>query len=157
MKLNENKLKQIINEEMMMLDDKKHMEHVDEEGGMAKSQLYKMAKYAMMLHDALEDETQLEAWVQSKITIASEYLGKVKHYLEYEMGLDMEDPEDCEESMDSEEIEDMLPDAEPMMDAGGCGHTEVVPLENPDAKPIKIMNSSGVYEIDDEDAHLMET
>ena len=136
MKLNENKLKQIINEEMMMLDDKKHMDHVDEEGGMAKSQLYKMAKYAMMLHDALEDETQLEAWVQSKITIASEYLGKVKHYLEYEMGLDMEDPEDCEDSMDSEEeIQDSLPDAEPMM----------------------VMHGEEAYEIDDEDAYLMET
>jgi hypothetical protein len=136
MKLNENKLKQIINEEMMMLDDKKHMDHVDEEGGMAKSQLYKMAKYAMMLHDALEDETQLEAWVQSKITIASEYLGKVKHYLEYEMGLDMEDPDDCEDSEDSEEeIQSMLPDAEPMM----------------------VMNGEEAYEIDDEDAYLMET
>ena len=73
MKINENKLKQIINEEMMMLDDKSHMDHIDEEGGMAKSQLYKVAKYAMMLHDALDDEDQLEAWVQSKITIASEY------------------------------------------------------------------------------------
>ena len=136
MKLNENKLKQIINEEMMMLDDKKHMDHVDEEGGMAKSQLYKMAKYAMMLHDALEDETQLEAWVQSKITIASEYLGKVKHYLEYEMGLDMEDPDDCEDSEYSEEeIQSMLPDAEPMM----------------------VMNGEEAYEIDDEDAYLMET
>jgi hypothetical protein len=133
MKLNENKLKQIINEEMMMLDDKHHMDHVDEEGGMAKSQLYKMAKYAMMLHDALEDETQLEAWVQSKITIASEYLGKVKHYLEYEMGLDMEDPDDCEDS--EEEIKSMLPDAEPMM----------------------AMNGEEAYEIDDEDAYLMET
>lgn len=136
MKLNENKLKQIINEEMMMLDDKEHMDHVDEEGGMAKSQLYKMAKSAMMLHDALEDETQLEAWVQSKITIASEYLGKVKHYLEYEMGLDMEDPDDCEDSENSEEeIQSMLPDAEPMM----------------------VVNGEEAYEIDDEDAYLMET
>lgn len=136
MKINEARLKQIINEEMMMLDDKSHMDHVDEEGGMAKSQLYKMAKYAMMLHDALDDETQLEAWVQSKITIASEYLGKVKHYLEYEMGLNMEDPEDCEDSMDSEEeIQDMLPDAEPMM----------------------VVDDGEVFEIDDEDAYLMET
>ena len=93
MKINESKVKQIINEEMMMLDDKHHMDHVDEEGGMAKSQLYNLAKYAIMLHDALEDETQLEAWVQSKITIATEYIGKVKHYLEYEMGLQMEEPD----------------------------------------------------------------
>tara|TARA_B100002019_G_scaffold287750_1_gene300248 strand:- start:8325 stop:8642 length:318 start_codon:yes stop_codon:yes gene_type:complete len=92
MKINENRLKQIINEEMMMIADKNHMDHVDEEGGMAKSQLYNLAKYAIMLHDALDDEDQLEAWVQSKITIASEYIGKVKHYLEYEMGLELNEP-----------------------------------------------------------------
>ena len=133
MKINESKVKQIINEEMMMLDDKHHMENVDEEGRMAKSQLYKMAKYAMMLHDSLEDDTQLEAWVQSKITIASEYIGKVKHYLEYEMGLDMMDPE---EDYDSEsEIQDMLPDAEPMM----------------------VVDGDEVFVVDDEDANLMES
>ena len=118
---------------MMMLDDKHHMENVDEEGGMAKSQLYKIAKYAMMLHDSLEDDTQLEAWVQSKITIASEYIGKVKHYLEYEMGLDMMDPE---EDYDSEsEIQDMLPDAEPMM----------------------VVDGDEVFVVDEEDANLMES
>jgi len=133
MKINESKVKQIINEEMMMLDDKHHMESVDEEGGMAKSQLYRMAKYAMMLHDSLEDDTQLEAWVQSKITIASEYIGKVKHYLEYEMGLDMMDPE---EDYDSEsEIQDMLPDAEPMM----------------------VVDGDEVFVVDEEDANLMES
>jgi len=136
MKINESKIKKIINEEMMMLDDKNHMDHIDEEGGMAKSQLYKMAKYAMMLHDALDDETQLEAWVQSKITIASEYLGKVKHYLEYEMGLDLQDPElDIE---DSEEHEH----------GSGCGH---------DVEPDMVMHGEETYEIDDEDAYLMET
>ena len=133
MKINESKVKQIINEEMMMLDDKHHMENVDEEGGMAKSQLYKIAKYAMMLHDSLEDDTQLEAWVQSKITIASEYIGKVKHYLEYEMGLDMMDPE---EDYDSEsEIQDMLPDAEPKM----------------------VVDGDEVFVVDEEDANLMES
>ena len=120
MKINESKVKQIINEEMMMLDDKHHMDHVDEEGGMAKSQLYNLAKYAIMLHDALEDETQLESWVQSKITIATEYMGKVKHYLEYEMGLQMEDPDmdidyPDEDSSCGEEIEPQGQPAEPMM------------------------------------------
>ena len=120
MKINESKVKQIINEEMMMLGDKHHMDHVDEEGGMAKSQLYNLAKYAIMLHDSLEDETQLESWVQSKITIATEYIGKVKHYLEYEMGLQMEDPDmdidyPDEDSSCGEEIEPQGQPAEPMM------------------------------------------
>tara|TARA_B100000282_G_scaffold279608_1_gene240098 strand:- start:1773 stop:2096 length:324 start_codon:yes stop_codon:yes gene_type:complete len=93
MKLSEAKLKKIIKEEMEYLEADQYFDYVDQEGGMAKSQLYKAAKYAMMLHDALDEDTQLEAWVQSKITIASEYLSKVKHYLEYEMKIDMHDPE----------------------------------------------------------------
>jgi len=35
----------------------------------------------------------LEAWVQSKITKAADYMGTVAHYLEYEMGMSMHDPE----------------------------------------------------------------
>jgi len=140
MKLNESKLKRIINEEMMMLDDKEHMDHVDEEGGMAKSQLFKMAKYALMLHDALEDETQLEAWVQSKITIASEYLGKVKHYLEYEMGLEMHEPE-----LEMEYPEEDSP----------CG--DAIEPQGQPAEPMMVMSGEDAYEIDDELAHLMET
>ena len=96
---------------------------------MAKSQLYKMAKYAMMLHDALEDNTQLESWVQSKITIATEYMSKVKHYLEYEMGLDMIDPEGHEEP-----------------EIGGCGEATPMMVDDVEA-----------FEIDDEDAYLMES
>lgn len=102
MKINELKLKQIINEEMAAIEDKQYFDHVDEEGGMAKSQLYKIAKYAIMLHDALDEDTQMEAWVQSKITIASDYISKVKHYLEYEMGLQMVEP-DLEIESDSED------------------------------------------------------
>lgn len=93
MQINESRLKQIIAEEMAALEDKQQLDHIDEEGGMAKSQLYNLAKYAIMLHDALEDEQQLEGWVQSKITLATDYIGKVKHYLEYELGLKMEEPD----------------------------------------------------------------
>tara|TARA_B100000035_G_C20993046_1_gene551139 strand:- start:367 stop:795 length:429 start_codon:yes stop_codon:yes gene_type:complete len=141
MKINESKVKQIINEEMMMLDDKHHMDHVDEEGGMAKSQLYNLAKYAIMLHDALEDETQLEAWVQSKITIATEYMGKVKHYLEYEMGLQMEEPD-----MDVDYPEEDSP----------CGKG-IEPQGQP-AEPMMSMDDEGniSYEITEELADLME-
>jgi hypothetical protein len=128
MKINETKLKKIIQEEMDMIEQP-YFDHVDSEGGMAKSQLHKMAKYAMMLHDALEDDTQLEAWVQSKITMATEYMSKVKHYLEYEMGLDMTDPEGHDEP-----------------EIGGCGA----------AAPM-VTNEPEVFEIDDELAHLMET
>jgi len=128
MKINETKLKKIILGEMEMMQEP-YFDHVDEEGGMAKSQLYKLAKYAMSLHDALDDNTQLEAWVQSKITMAADYIGKVKHYLEYEMGLDMADPES-------------------QMEPEGTGCGSAAPM---------MVDDTEVFEIDDEDAYLMES
>ena len=69
-----------------LIDDTKKMEK-DHEVNMAKGQLYKSAKYAIELHNMLnkisEDEG-LPGWVQAKITTASDYLSKVKHYMEYE-------------------------------------------------------------------------
>lgn len=56
----------------------------DHEGRMAKSQLYKMAKYSDELMGMMGDHDQLPAWVQAKITKAADYLGAVKHYLEYD-------------------------------------------------------------------------
>ena len=60
-------------------------DYVDDEGRYAKSQLYKMAKYAVKLHQKLDDMEQLPAWLQSKITKASDYMSMVYHYLDYEM------------------------------------------------------------------------
>jgi hypothetical protein len=59
--------------------------YIDDEGRMAKQQLFKIKKYAQELCDILEDNTQLEGWVQAKITKAEEAIGAVKHYMEYEM------------------------------------------------------------------------
>ena len=56
----------------------------DHEGRMAKSQLFKMAKYSTELMNLLGDQDQLPSWVQAKITKASDYLGAVKNYLEYD-------------------------------------------------------------------------
>ena len=53
------------------------------EGRMAKSQLYKAAHYAQQLHNMIEDGEELDAWIQAKITKASDYLSSVKHHLEY--------------------------------------------------------------------------
>lgn len=53
------------------------------EGRMAKSQLYKASTYAAELEEMIEDGEELDSWVQSKITKASDYLSSVKHYLEY--------------------------------------------------------------------------
>ena len=57
----------------------------DREGAMAKADLYKLANYSHKLFKQINDEDQMEAWVQAKITKAADYIASVYHYLEYEM------------------------------------------------------------------------
>ncbi len=57
----------------------------DREGAMAKADLYKLASYSHKLYQQIQDDQQLEAWVQAKITKAADYIASVYHYLEYEM------------------------------------------------------------------------
>ena len=120
MKINETRLKEIIAEEMAAIEDKQYLDHTDNEGKMAKRQLENLAQYAHELASMMEDDTQLEGWVQSKITLANDYISKVKHYLEDELG----------------------------MTSSGCGQA---------AEPLMVMDGEEAYEIDDEDAYLMET
>jgi hypothetical protein len=51
---------------------------------MAKSELYATAKYAIELMKMIENGEQLDAWVQSKITKAADYINSVKRYMEGE-------------------------------------------------------------------------
>jgi hypothetical protein len=57
----------------------------DREGAMAKADLYKLANYSLKLFKQMQDEDQLEGWVQAKITKAADYIASVYHYMEYEM------------------------------------------------------------------------
>lgn len=61
------------------------MGEMDPEGQMAKRQLHDMETYARELGQMLQDTTQLESWVQAKLTKAADYLKTVKHYVEYGM------------------------------------------------------------------------
>ena len=56
----------------------------DEDGWMAKEQLYKIAQYAIKLHQQIGDTDNLEPWIQAKITKSADYMGSIKHYMEYE-------------------------------------------------------------------------
>lgn len=66
---------------------RKIKESVDDEGRMAKSELLKLTQYSAKLYKALGDNDQLPAWIQSKITLAADYIGTVKHYLEGEQAM----------------------------------------------------------------------
>lgn len=57
----------------------------DDEGRMAKADLYKLANYSLKLFKQLDNSQQLEGWVQAKITKAADYIASVYHYMEYEM------------------------------------------------------------------------
>ena len=59
------------------------LDSTDDDGWMAKSQLYQLAKYAAELHKMINDSDDLEPWVQAKITTATEDISSVKHYMEY--------------------------------------------------------------------------
>ena len=59
----------------------------DHEVQMARADLYKIAKYAIKLHDLLKNISEaegLEGWQQAKITKAADYIGSVYHALDYE-------------------------------------------------------------------------
>jgi hypothetical protein len=57
----------------------------DYEGDMAKSQLRSILANAQRLHDMLEENTNLPEWVQSKITLAEDYILTAANYMEGEM------------------------------------------------------------------------
>jgi hypothetical protein len=56
-------------------------EEKDAEGQMAKGELMNLASKAQELADMMKDDTQLEAWVQSKITKAKDYISSVHDYM----------------------------------------------------------------------------
>ena len=60
----------------------------DHEVQMARADLYKIAKYAIKLHEMLKNVSEaegLEGWQQAKITKAADYIGSVYHSLEYDI------------------------------------------------------------------------
>lgn len=70
---------------------------LDHEVQLARSELYKLAKYAIKLHNMLKnasEEQGLEGWVSAEITKASEGISKVFHSLEYEMKIGKGSDED---------------------------------------------------------------
>ena len=115
------------------LGDMAHEAEKDHEVQMARSDLYKSAKYAVSIHKMLKDHSEMdgiEGWVASKITKAADYLGSVKHYME---GQKMQDVElavvpvagDMTDAMTMPESEEPIEEVhesieEGMMNSGPC-------------------------------------
>ena len=57
----------------------------DQEGDMAKSDLRSIIANAKRLHDMIDDSANLPEWVQSKITVAEDYISTAANYLRGEL------------------------------------------------------------------------
>ena len=60
----------------------KLMVNDDHEVAMAQSELYRLAKDAIALHNMLDRMGNLEGWVSSKITLATDYVATVRDYID---------------------------------------------------------------------------
>jgi hypothetical protein len=72
------------------IKDQADVGEYDYEGDMAKSQLRSIMTNAKRMHDMLEDNTNLPEWVQSKITLAEDYVLTAANYMEGEMNEEVE-------------------------------------------------------------------
>jgi len=79
-------------------------EAVDDEGAMAKGQLMRMVNQASGLARIMNDDTQLDGWVQSKLTMASDYLDSVHDFL-------MHSKQDVDEKEEGEKEEGEIEEA----------------------------------------------
>ena len=83
-------------------DEAVHMER-DHEVQMARSDLYKIANYAVKLHKMLKhvsEEQGIQGWMQAKITKSADYMSSVAHTLEYDM-MEKHQSEPMAEAMDA--------------------------------------------------------
>lgn len=76
MKLTKQRLYEIIKEELESFNEESYGE-----GSMARKQLGRIAEIALMLQEMVYDDTNLEEWVESKITKSQDYLSAVLNYM----------------------------------------------------------------------------
>jgi hypothetical protein len=69
----------------MAEQEAKDSREYDYEGDMAKSQLRSIIANAQQVHDMLDDNTNMAEWVQSKITLAADYISTVADYMQAEV------------------------------------------------------------------------
>ena len=63
------------------MGEEKEKTEYDYEGDMARGQLQSIISNAQRVHDMLEDNTNIAEWVQSKITLAEDYISTVANYM----------------------------------------------------------------------------
>ena len=100
MKITKARLKEIIMEELQYEGSGKG------ESSMADYQLNRIADFAVMIDDLVSDETDLDEWIKSKITIVHTYLGDILDYLKGRRADAEEDEMGGEDEQDMEMYDD---------------------------------------------------
>lgn len=77
-------------------DDVKHYEY---QASMARSELYRNAKYAMSMMHQISPDDEIQPWIAAALTKAAGYLDKIYHYLDYYKTFE---PEQLPEDMDGD-------------------------------------------------------
>lgn len=122
---------------LQMGESKKIKESVldsdDDDGFMARSQLYFLARDAINLHGMIDDRSDLEPWVQSKIAQASKDIDAVRRYTEYN-AMEQNSPEpEVPAVIPGEEPQDEMPTIDvqlPMEGRMGFSDLEKLGKEN---------------------------
>jgi hypothetical protein len=73
--------KTVITKTLDQMREAKEKTEYDYEGDMARGQLQSIISNAQRVHDMLEDDTNIAEWVQSKITLAEDYISTVANYM----------------------------------------------------------------------------
>jgi hypothetical protein len=89
----------------------KLMVNDDHEVRMAQAELYRLAKDAIALHNLLDQMGNLEGWVSSKITLATDYVATVRDYIDDFVRTDGENTDD--------QLPVVVPGQEPAVPAEG--------------------------------------
>ena len=85
----------------------------DEDGFMARSQLYFLARDAIKLHSVIQDQDDLEPWVQNKIASSSKDMDAVRRYTEYNAMKAEVEPEGME--LNTHSHDEGIPEPQPEM------------------------------------------
>jgi len=72
---------QVAHAKKRAMQEAKEKTEYDYEGDMARGQLQSIMNNAKRVHDMLEDNDNLPEWVQSKITLAEDYISTVANYM----------------------------------------------------------------------------
>jgi serine protease inhibitor len=78
--MNDNIIK-LIAETYRKMQLNEHIPLDDQEGGMVQSQMKSIIEKANDILGMVQQDTQLESWVQSKLTKAEDYISAVRDYL----------------------------------------------------------------------------